>query len=226
MLVKVWESCGLSAPATATWRLSAFILAPIGHVHFEAAVLPLPTMGAEQSFAVEINGAAVHTACSTQACSRRSAGCSLTTLVAFVRRPDVPALRLQDEHLEFALKHVEKFGDTDIFPVPFEFEIIREQWEALVKPDLLSRDVTTINTRPPRRILSPKPDRGYRPSLQLDPLDCLLYTALVYALGDDIEASRLAASEKIGLSHRFQRDPSSYRTRRLDASRVHRASSH
>lgn len=115
----------------------------------------------------------------------------------------MPQLRLQDVHLDFALKHILKFGDTDIFPVPFEFEIIRQQWDALIKPDLLSRDVSIITTRPPRRILSPKPDRGYRPSLQLDPLDCILYTALVFALGSDIETSRLPASAKIGLSHRF-----------------------
>ena len=115
----------------------------------------------------------------------------------------MPELRLKDTHLDFALKHIEKFGDTDIFPVPFEYAIIRQQWESLIKPDLLSRDVTIINTRPPRRILSPKPDRGYRPSLQLDPLDCLLYTALVYALGSDIETSRLPVTDRIGLSHRF-----------------------
>lgn len=115
----------------------------------------------------------------------------------------MPQLRLQDAHLDFALKHIEKFGDTDIFPVPFEFGIIRQHWNTLIKPDLLSRDVTTINTRPSRRILSPKPERGYRPSMQLDPLDCILYTALTHALGHDIEASRLPVTDKIGLSHRF-----------------------
>jgi hypothetical protein len=54
----------------------------------------------------------------------------------------VPELRLHGAHLDFALKHIEKFGDTDIFPVPFEFEVIRRQWDQLIKPDLLSRDLT------------------------------------------------------------------------------------
>ena len=39
--------------------------------------------------------------------------------------------------------------------------------------------------------------------MQLDPLDTLLYTALVHAVGPEIEALRLPAADGIGLSHRY-----------------------
>lgn len=39
-------------------------------------------------------------------------------------------MRLREESLDWSLKHIEKFGDTDIFPLPFEFEEICFDWES------------------------------------------------------------------------------------------------
>ena len=38
-------------------------------------------------------------------------------------------LKLRNDSLEWALKHIENYGDTDIFPVPFEYEAIRYLWD-------------------------------------------------------------------------------------------------
>lgn len=126
-------------------------------------------------------------------------------------------LRIQPASLDWALKHIETLGDTDIFPVPFEFQAIREWWNAnpspigpkqrvVVRDWLASLDLLNWVARTPRRCLSPKHHFGFRASTQLDPLDALIYTALVYELGDDLEAARIPAGDNIVHSYRFSPD--------------------
>ena len=65
-------------------------------------------------------------------------------------------LRLQEDTLDWALTHIEKCGDTDIFPIPFEFEAIRFDWDSTIKPWLKNVDMLQWQFRPHRRCLSPK----------------------------------------------------------------------
>jgi len=114
-------------------------------------------------------------------------------------------LKLQTSSLDWVLKHALKFGDTDVFPIPFEYEAIRDNWGDM--RDFLSNiDVTRWSTRPHRSLLSPKSKFGFRVITQLDPLDFLLYAAAVYEIGSDIEAARIPTSEKIVMSYRFSPD--------------------
>lgn len=108
--------------------------------------------------------------------------------------------------LDWALTHVKKFGDTDIFPVPFEFDAIAHAWTAL-KGELASRDLEVLRIRSARRFLVPKPGGGFRAAVQLDPLDALIYTALVYEMAPTLENARIPASQKIACSYRIQLDP-------------------
>lgn len=122
-------------------------------------------------------------------------------------------LTLQPESLDWALKHVEVHGDGDIFPVPFEFKAIRASWNDTgpdpTKPRPTLRDwlsgVDLFNwaTRPYRRCLSPKHRFGFRVSTQLDPLDLMLFTAITYEIGADLEAARISKDRQIVHSHRF-----------------------
>ena len=73
-------------------------------------------------------------------------------------------------------------------------------------PWLVAQDVGTWKTRPFRRIMTPKAYGGFRMGTQLDPLDSLFYTALVYTLGPKIEASRLPISAGVAIAHRFRRN--------------------
>jgi hypothetical protein len=117
-------------------------------------------------------------------------------------------VKLQADSLDWALNHIELSGDTDIFPIPFEYDAIRLFWDSEVKPYLLNEDVTKWQCHPLRRTLSPKHRFGFRISTQLDPLDTLVYLALVYEIGADIEAARVPAAANVVFSYRFAPHPS------------------
>ncbi len=54
-----------------------------------------------------------------------------------------------------------------------------------------------------RRLLTPKHRYGFRIATQLDPLDCILFTALVYEIGPDIENYRIDKRMRVSFSNRF-----------------------
>ncbi|WP_028390714.1 RNA-directed DNA polymerase [Bacillus cihuensis] len=121
-------------------------------------------------------------------------------------------LKLRTESLEWALKHIENYGDTDIFPVPFEYEAIRYLWDTntrelpngtTLKEYLRNQDMLQWKVRDFRRSLTPKHKYGFRLSTQLDPLDTLVYLALVYEIGHDIESKRIPVDTNVSFSYRF-----------------------
>lgn len=111
-------------------------------------------------------------------------------------------LKLNEDALDWALKHALAFGDTDIFPEAFEFAAINDQWPT-VKASLLETNVLDWNVRPSRRCMVPKHRFGFRVSTQLDPLDFLIYTALVRDVGATLEAERIPAAQNVVHSYRF-----------------------
>lgn len=100
-------------------------------------------------------------------------------------------LTLDPNSLDWALDHALNFGDTTMFPLPFEYEAIRFDW-LNVRTFLEQQDVLKWAVRPHRTMLSPKAKYGFRIITQLDPLDFLLYASLVREIGADIEAARIA----------------------------------
>ena len=112
------------------------------------------------------------------------------------------AFSLEPQSLDWALAHIGRHGDTAVFPRPFEFAAISEDWQS-VRDFLARQDLDTWVTRPRRECLSPKGRYAYRVSTQLDPLDSLLYLALVYEIGGMIETARVPAEESVVFSHRF-----------------------
>ena len=83
---------------------------------------------------------------------------------------------LKHESIDWAITHIRRYGDTDIFPVPFEYEAIKHSWDNL-KKSILEIDIAGYEGRPFRRILVPKQSGGYRVAIQLDPIDTNIYTA-------------------------------------------------
>ena len=79
--------------------------------------------------------------------------------------------------LDWALKHVEEFGDTVFLPRAFEYEAIRSNWNDVRR--LISQDLREWKARPFRRFLARKSAYSFRFVTQLDPLEYLLFTALV-----------------------------------------------
>lgn len=110
-------------------------------------------------------------------------------------------LRLQQDSLDWALAHVLRYGDTDVFPVPFEYAAIEHDWVD-VKASLSAVDVLQWSTRPQRILLSPKGRSGFRVITQLDPLDFLVLAALVRELAADLEARRIPAVQDRVFSYR------------------------
>ncbi len=89
--------------------------------------------------------------------------------------------QLNSTSLDWALAHISKFGDTDLFPVPFEFEAIRAYWPALKAESSAPRIWTSTGRGRPNRYSCPGKSRiGFRVSTQLDPLDSLSYAAILY----------------------------------------------
>jgi hypothetical protein len=123
---------------------------------------------------------------------------------------DWAMLKLKKESLEWALNLAINNGDTDIFPTAFEFDAILHdaQTTALgyksIIDEISEQNILDWKTRPFRSCLIPKHQYGFRVSTQLDPLDFLVYTALIYELAPDIESRRVHATENIVHSYRFR----------------------
>jgi len=115
-------------------------------------------------------------------------------------------LRLTDAALDWALKHALTAGDTDIFPEVFEFYAIDDDWEN-IKKSIQEVDVVQWKVRPFRRCLVPKHRFGFRISTQLDPLDFLVFTALIKEIGQKLELERVPSINNIVHSYRFAPTP-------------------
>jgi hypothetical protein len=114
-------------------------------------------------------------------------------------------LTLSDASLNWALKHALEWGDTDIFPDIFEFHAIADDWNK-IKASIRGVDILSWKVRPFRRCLVPKHRFGFRISTQLDPLDFLVFTALVKEVGEKLEAVRISTVDNIVHSYRFSPD--------------------
>jgi uncharacterized protein (DUF4415 family) len=112
---------------------------------------------------------------------------------------------LRPESFNWALTHVKRFGDTDIFPSIFEFAAIESYWTQ-VRDYLVSLDLASYEARPHRRFLVPKPNGGFRVAVQLDPLDTLIYLAIIYEAADQIEATRIPVDRRVACAYRIHID--------------------
>jgi hypothetical protein len=104
--------------------------------------------------------------------------------------------------LEWSLAHIERFGDTDFFPLPFEYGAIRHCWDR-IRDELLQTDLEKYRPHSPRRIAVPKGRGDFRIVAQLDPRDALLYTAMVYEACRLVEASRVPQDRLVACSYRI-----------------------
>lgn len=114
-------------------------------------------------------------------------------------------LTLQEKSLNWALNHVLMMGDTDIFPIPFEYEAIKHDWNNL-RYFLSHQNILEWRTRPHRILIAPKGRYGFRVITQLDPLDFLIYASVIYEIGHDIEKRRIPEIYNMVFSYRFLPD--------------------
>src|SRR5262245_22207666 len=131
---------------------------------------------------------------------------------------------LSDASLEWALTHVERFGDTDVFPNSFEFQAIRASWPQ-VRSALGNRDLTDYAPTAVNRVLVPKTESGFRAAVQLDPLDSLVFTAAVYEAAKPIEDSRVRPELNTACSYRVDPTPDGSFFRADDGSKAYHTQS-
>lgn len=111
-------------------------------------------------------------------------------------------MKLQETSLEWALKHLTKYYDSDFYPRLFEYEAIAHHWSE-VKSYIQELDLSTYVPRTPFSSLAFKASSTFRVVHQLDPVDSIIYTALVYEISQVIEDYRIPATEHIACSYRI-----------------------
>ncbi|OGM08540.1 hypothetical protein A2159_03130 [Candidatus Woesebacteria bacterium RBG_13_34_9] len=114
-------------------------------------------------------------------------------------------MKLNKASIQWALKSLENLGDSDLFTRPFELSIIKELGD-IASSKLASLDIPNYSYGSSRRFIVPKDDLSYRTASQLDPLNSIILTALIYECGPLIEAKRRPVKEKIVFSYRFAPD--------------------
>jgi hypothetical protein len=111
-------------------------------------------------------------------------------------------VKLSQDSYNWSLKHLIREHDTDLFPLPFEIEAIESQWGSL-GPEFAHLDVTNYTWRGGRRFVVPKGHLAFRLATQLDPIDSVVLSALVYEYGGLLESSRLPTTAECVFSYRF-----------------------
>ncbi|WP_409016127.1 RNA-directed DNA polymerase [Anaerostipes caccae] len=111
-------------------------------------------------------------------------------------------MKLEKQSVEWAVKHVEKQRDTDLFPQLKEYIILFRNKELLIN-EISEIDIGSYVWQPYRRFIIPKDEYSYRVAIQLDPIDNLLFVALTYQIGNKIEARRISIEENKVFNYRF-----------------------
>ncbi len=127
------------------------------------------------------------------------------------------------EAVKIALQNTLVEGLTDIFPRPFEVDLLKnDKFYNKVRDELISIfnsiDSTTIKhdkeygklldilkVHPIQHVLYPKKEAfDYRRCALIDPLDTIKYTTLVISISREIEKARVAKGRNIIFSYRLQ----------------------
>lgn len=112
---------------------------------------------------------------------------------------------------EAAVRNISTYGDTDVFPSPFENFIMFDQpGEVVQLLETIHADLDqALALYPPNNIdtLAPIGYTGYRWVTQIEPIWNAYFLALTLAAGEAAEQVRLPESEKAVYSYRFELNP-------------------
>src|SRR5689334_12205479 len=118
-------------------------------------------------------------------------------------------MKLTKASLDFARNHISSFYDSQFFIKPFEFKAIWANWDEVVAY-LTGTEIGSLEVHSPMTLALPKPKGGFRIVHQLDPLNCLVYTALAYEVADIIESRRVRVDKSVACSYRIKTTPTGY----------------
>lgn len=109
---------------------------------------------------------------------------------------------LSENSIKLAIRHIAKYGDTDIFPNLPMLDFLIDQEKEIVQV-LNSIDLDVYNPSGTIEALSPKRIYSYRIVHQQNMLDSLLMLASVIEIAEEIEAKRLKLHENYACSYRL-----------------------
>jgi len=114
-----------------------------------------------------------------------------------------------EQAVTLAVGNVLHEGLTDIFPRPFEVDMLRNKYFAahireIIVPCLNSASLTGLKMHAIQHVILPKKDAfDFRRCALIHPLDTIKYIALVLRIADEIENHRVSKSKHIVYSYRF-----------------------
>lgn len=114
---------------------------------------------------------------------------------------------ITEDSLDFALRHISHYYDTDFFPRTEEFLAIGHSWEE-VKAHILNSDLDRILSATPLVEPWPKTRSGFRIVHRPEPLDSLVYAALAKTVAPFVEGAR--ASPEVACSYRISASDTSF----------------
>ncbi|TPI65039.1 RNA-directed DNA polymerase [Mesorhizobium sp. B3-1-7] len=112
------------------------------------------------------------------------------------------AYRLPTFALQTSIRHLCRYGDTDVFPHLPELAFVREEAESVVD-ELVALDLDTFDPGTAVEALGPKSRYGFRIVHQLPYLDTILLLAAVIELGPRIESHRPSQNNIEAFSYRY-----------------------
>jgi hypothetical protein len=110
-------------------------------------------------------------------------------------------MKLDRDLYACAIDHIATYGDTDIFPFPFEIKFLAERRDQIVD-QLAGLDLTHYHPMSLVEALVPKSKFGFRTAHQPFPLDTVVYTSLVLRIFDAVEAGRDPEENNRAFSYR------------------------
>ncbi|HEX3740796.1 MAG TPA: reverse transcriptase domain-containing protein [Terriglobales bacterium] len=108
--------------------------------------------------------------------------------------------------LTWALNHIVEYGDNDLFPPLFEFDLVKKYWHRFENL-LTGTPINHYKWQTPRQWLIPKDQVSFRTGTQLDPVDSIVFTALVHDLAPDLEKLRIPVADETIYSYRVSTMP-------------------
>lgn len=115
-----------------------------------------------------------------------------------------------DKAIELALDNTRKEGLTDIFTMPFEVSLLKNEHfrvflSAQIKARINSSSLSGLKVYPISHVLFPKKDAyDFRRAALIQPVDTITYLALVLMYADVIEKHRIEKRNNVVFSYRFK----------------------
>ena len=99
------------------------------------------------------------------------------------------AYHVSPPSLEAAIRHLCRYGDTDIFPHLAELAFFADEQKAIIA-ELATLDLDSYTPAGAIEALAPKSRYSFRIAHQLPALDALLLLACIVEIGEKIETKR------------------------------------